>query len=179
MAVDTQIQKVKQTARLSERSFSDEQLQIMAALTSMATKRDALTSASYLQEVAIELSRANSSLALRAVNELSRRERIPGETGLPSLGTILRVMRELDEATHPLCHLRRIVRKLCVNFGEPCTEERLELFQEVAGHRTDADLDAAYREIVRDETIKRMPTAGVFLKACGLLRVRRDGTKPE
>lgn len=110
---------------------------------------------------------------LQALQQIGRRERREGETSLPSLGMVLRVMGELAEPQHKLFHLRQIVRRLCAVFNQEPSEDLLKAFEDVAGHRTDSDLDAAYKAILRDETLKRMPTTGQFLQSCGTLRERR------
>jgi hypothetical protein len=110
---------------------------------------------------------------IQKIAESPRRDR---ETACPDFGTLLVVIRSIR---HPQRHLRGIVAKLARIFGVTADEELLGLYEEVAGHRTDEDMDQAYQNILRDETLKRMPTPGQFLERCGVPKVYRDGTRPE
>lgn len=85
----------------------------------------------------------------------------------------------INDRSHPLKHLRQIVRKLGRNFNYPVDEELLEIYQHAAGHRVDEDLTKAYDDIVKSEFIKKMPTSGEFRAACGIPRRYRDGSRPE
>ena len=150
--------------------------QIALALTAMAANRRGEWDEKALEITTERLSRENFEDVMATLAVLGDTPRRDQEPSIPDTGTILLAVRA---HSHPLRHLREIVSKLARNFGKTADEELLQLFQDVAGHRTDADLDVAYRTILRDENFKRMPTTGQFLDACGVLRVRRDGTKPE
>ena len=50
----------------------------------------------------------------------------------------------------------------------------LEQYQLAAGHKTDEDVDAARRQILRDVNINTMPTTGQHLAVCGSLRNYRE-----
>jgi hypothetical protein len=109
---------------------------------------------------------------IKTLGESPRREH---ETAIPDSGTILMAVRALN---HPHRHLRGIVTQLARIFHETADEQFLLLYQQEAGHRTDADLDKAYAAIRGDETLKKMPTPGAFRSACGVPKVYRDGTRP-
>ena len=57
------------------------------------------------------------------------------------------------------------------------TERALEAYMVTVGHRTDEDLNKAYKEILRQA--RYMPTPAELLEQCGPLKLRRDGTRPE
>ena len=149
---------------------------IALALTAMAAHRRGEWDKTTLELTADRLSKENFEDVIDVIGLLGDSPRKSGEPSIPDTGTILALVRDIS---HPLGHLRSIVRKLCEIFGKECTETLLESYRQVAGHRTDADLDAAYRTILRDETLTRMPSTGRFLEACGVLREYRDGTRPE
>lgn len=69
--------------------------------------------------------------------------------------------------------------KIAKGYGRPVDEELLQAYQDAAGHRTDTDIDKAYKEILSNGTSRRMPTPSEFREACGILRVYRDGTRPQ
>jgi hypothetical protein len=142
----------------------------MAALSLMATLREGRASSEYLKAMAARLSKEPFEAVMDAIQGIACARRAQGESATPDLGTVLLA---IHERTHPLGHLRTIVRKLALNFGETPTEELMKNFQEAAGHRVDADLDAACTALLRDNTLRRMPTTGQFLQACGICRERR------
>ncbi len=111
---------------------------------------------------------------MQAISLISDTPRREGESAIPDTGMILLVARTIS---HPLRHLRELVIKIAKGYGRPVDEELLQAYQDAAGHRTDADLDAAYKTILKDETYTRMPTPGQFLAACGILRFYRDGRR--
>ena len=111
--------------------------------------------------------------ALQAIAETPRRK---GEAGLPTLGMVL---REIRKYTHPLSVLRELVSKLARAYGAEVDEEMLEVYCDVLGHRTDMDLQAGYKSILREESIKKMPTPQQYLSWCGIPKVFRDGSRPE
>lgn len=147
---------------------------IALALTTMALARRGEWGTAELELAAERLSRENFDDVIDGIAKISDTSRREGEAAIPDTGSLLLVIRSIN---HPLRHLREIVTKLAKGFGRAVDEELLQVYQDVAGHRTDADLDQAYATILRDETIKRMPTPGQFLEACGILRVRRDGSR--
>ena len=73
--------------------------------------------------------------------------------------------------------LGEILSSLAEVFRYPLTDRAERAYVHTVGHRTDKDLNDAYRTVLRD--FKRMPTPSELLEACGILRVRRDGTRPE
>ena len=97
------------------------------------------------------------------------------EAAIPDTGTILQAVRAIR---HPHKHLRAIVTKLARIFDVTADEDFLMLYQEEAGHRTDEDLDKAYKAIRGDDNLRKMPTPGQFRAACGIPRIYRDGTRP-
>lgn len=109
-----------------------------------------------------------------AIELIGNTPRAPYEPAFPEWGTLLIFV---NDQSHPLKHLRQVIRKLAVNFGEQVTETMLENFQQIVGHRTDADIDIAAKSILRNENMTKMPTTGKFLAECGVLRVYRDGRK--
>lgn len=152
----------------------------MAALTEMAIWREAEPGPDYLTATSLQLSKEPSlELVLRAVRSIGRTERREGESALPSLGRILREMRSIaaEDANLPFRHLRGLVRKMAVNFGVEPSDDLLQCWQDLFGHRTDADLDEGYKSVMRNPELKRMPTTGQFQSILPLLKMRRDGTR--
>lgn len=150
--------------------------QLVLALTEMAVMRGGEWSKEALKIYSAELLKENADDVFAALALLGRTARDPHEPAIPDMGTILKVAHSVN---HPLRHLREIVTRLALVFDRPCDEDLLQVFQDAAGHRTDADLDNAYRHFTRSAFLSKMPTTGQFLEACGTLRVRRDGSKPE
>jgi len=110
---------------------------------------------------------------IQSIADAPRRDR---ETACPDFGTLLTAVRSVS---HPQRHLRGIVVRLARIFGVTPDEDLFTLFEEVVGHRTDEDMDKAYKELSRDENLRRMPTPGRFLAECGVPKIYRDGSKPE
>lgn len=160
----------------SNPSYSPNQTLLMAVLAETAILRDAEASPAYLHSMTVRLSRENGKEVLSALKIIAERERHQGESALPTLGMVLKEMRR---QSHPHKHLREIISKLAEGFGQEANEEMLTLYQDTAGHRTDEDLDRAYRVLREDENLRRMPSPGAFLAACGIPMVYRDGSKPE
>lgn len=158
----------------SEASLTASQTQIARALGAAAVMRDAEASTIYLRSMAVRLSREPLDLVLSALEVISETERRPGEPGLPTLPRVLAQMKHLS---HPLRHLREVIMLLARGFGREVDEDTLKLYEDTAGHRTDADIDAAYKAIRENAELRRLPTPGQFLAACGILRVRRDGSR--
>ena len=163
---------------ISQNSYTAEQVTIMSALTATVVLREGQASKPYLHQMGLELSKENVSVVLAALEELGRTERAEGESAVPSLGRVLREVRRIENLSHPLAHLREIITKLARIFNVKADEDFLILYQEEAGHRTDADLDKAYKAIRGDDTLKKMPTPGQFRAQCGIPRIYRDGTRP-
>lgn len=113
---------------------------------------------------------------LRAIEAVGSSDRMPGETAVPTFG---RILREIESQSHPHRHLRGLIRKLAAATGTVCTTELLEAYEDAAGHRTDEDQTRAYRELIRDGNLKRMPSPGAFLLSCGVPKLLRDGSRPE
>jgi hypothetical protein len=122
------------------------------------------------------LSRENFDSVIQAIAFIADTPRRDGETAIPDTGTILLAARTIS---HPLRHLREVVTKIAKGYGRPVDEELLQAYQDAAGHRTDADIDKAYKQILSWGTGRRMPTPAEFREACGTLRVYRDGSRPE
>lgn len=162
--------------KLSTDSLPARRKKIGLALAEMAILRGGEWSEAALTVFSERLSREPVELVLPVLQEITESPRRAHETALPDLGTILGLIRD---RTHPLAHLRGIVRKLALIFGRTADEELLVLYQEEAGHRTDADLDKGYAAIRGDGALKKMPTPAQFRAACGIPKVYRDGTRPE
>lgn len=160
----------------SETSYSPSQTLLMAVLAETAILRDAEASQGWLHSMTVRLSREDGKQVLEALKVIAEQERRQGEPSLPTLGMVLREMRR---QSHPLKHLREIISKLAEGFGQEANEEMLTLYQDTAGHRTDEDLDRAYRVLREDENLRKMPSPGRFLAACGIPKVYRNGTRPE
>jgi hypothetical protein len=147
---------------------------IAVALTALALKRHGEWSKKALHLFAAELSKLPVDSVLAVIEQIGSHPRYTGDSALPDYGTLLTLIRDVD---HPLRHLREAVRKIADNFECGLTEERLELYVMVAGHRTDEDIDTAVSSILRSKYVTKMPTTGQFLEACGILRRRRDGKR--
>ena len=161
-------------------NYSAEQTQILAALAQMGVLRDTEAGKGYLHSMTVALSKENSlPLVLQALEKISRTERLVGETGLPSLGTILRVMREIAEESSPLKHLHDTVRQIAAVWHQPCTYDLLAAWDRVFGNRTDADIDKAFAWVMRNGDLRRMPTTGDFFAVMPLMRVDREGKRPQ
>jgi len=162
--------------RASTASLTPDQQKIAAALAATAIYRGGEASETYLRMMSVRLSRERVESVLRALESIGNTEPAPGEPTLPSVPRILAEMRKQD---HPHKHLRAIVTRLAKAFGKDVDEEFLMIYQDTAGHRTDEDLDRAYKTLRESDDLKYMPTSGQFLAACGIPRVYRDGRKPE
>ena len=150
---------------------------IVLALAEMAIKRGGEMSQIAQEIVAHRLSTENFEDVIRILNEIGDTPRHPGELAIPDTGTILLAVRSLK---HPHRHLREIVSKLALIFGVTADEEFLELYEQEAGKRTDADLDKAFAILRGDASLKRMPTPAMFLAACwNPQTIYRDGSRPE
>jgi hypothetical protein len=79
--------------------------------------------------------------------------------------------------TRGLLKLKDILLNLADVFKFEMTERAMSAYVLTVQHRTDEDLNRAYREVLRDS--KFMPKPSELLEACGILRVRRDGSRPE
>ncbi len=178
MADDTWLAPPRPSAALqtSGNSLTPDQKLISAALTEAAIMRDAEASGAYLRVMATRLSTESVDIVLRAIRAVGEAERRQGEPGLPSLGRILAEIRRYD---HPLALLRELVTRLARVHGRDVDEPLLEAYQDALGHRIDADIQAGYRVLMKDETLLKMPTPGRFLLECGPPRLFRDGSKPE
>lgn len=77
----------------------------------------------------------------------------------------------------PLLPLVEILLSLADVFKFNMTERAISAYSLTVAHRTDADLNTAYRKILRDSRF--MPTPAELADACGIMRERRDGSKPE
>ena len=149
--------------------------QIALALTAMAIHRGGQWEETALAIVTERLSTEPFEDVIAVLKEFGDRPRQDKEPAIPNTGTIVQAVRALH---HPHKHLRDVVTKLARIFHETADEEFLMLYQEEAGHRTDADLDKAYAAIRGDETLKKMCTPAQFRSACGIPKVYRDGSRP-
>ena len=77
--------------------------------------------------------------------------------------------------TKRLLSLSDILLSLGEVFRFNMTERAMAAYTLTVGHRTDRDLNKAYRQVLR--TAKFMPTPERLLEECGELKVRRDGTR--
>jgi hypothetical protein len=149
--------------------------QIAMALTAMAANRGGEWNPASLAIVTETLSTEPLEDLLAVIKAIGLMPRRDHEPAIPNTGTIVQAVRALR---HPHKHLREIVTKLARIFHETADEDFLMLYQEEAGHRTDADLDKAYKAIRGDDSLKKMPTPSQFRAQCGIPKVYRDGTRP-
>jgi hypothetical protein len=150
--------------------------EIIAALGVLALRRNGEYDSKTLETFAAGLLTEPFEDVIATIQKIAESPRRERETACPDYGTLLVAIRSIR---HPQRHLRGIVAKLARIFGVTVDEELLLLYEERAGHRTDQDMDTAYRVLSQDETLKRMPTPAMFLAACGIPKVYRDGTRPE
>ena len=165
----------KPTGQLKPYGLSSDGLKIAAALTKMAIFRNGEYTPMTLEAFSLRLSTEPFEDVMAAITAIGESPRGDHENACPDFGTLLLKVRALN---HPHKHLRAIVTRLARIFGVTADEEFLMLYQEEAGHRTDADLDKAYAAIRGDETLKRMPTPAAFRSACGVPKIYQDGTRP-
>ena len=170
MADRTALQR-RQNAQLTQQQPLSNESRIVIALAQLAMMRGGEYSQTTLETFAAGLSKEPFDDVIATLQKIAESPRRDRETACPDFGTLLVAIRSIR---HPQRHLRGIVAKLARIFGVTVDEELLSLYEEVAGHRTDEDMDQAYQNILRDETLKRMPTPGQFLERCGVLRKRRD-----
>jgi len=166
----------KQTGQLMQSEPLSPKQQIIVALGTLALMRGGEYSQPTLTAFSEGLSKEPFEDVLRVLKTIAESPRRDRETACPDFGTLLVAIRSIR---HPQRHLRGIVAKLARIFGVTVDEELLSLYEERVGHRTDQDMDTAYRVLSQDETLKRMPTPAMFLAACGVPKVFRDGTRPE
>jgi hypothetical protein len=81
------------------------------------------------------------------------------------------------ESTANLKSLGEILISLADVYRFNLTNPAQDAYVLTVGHRTDKDLNNAYRAILRNN--KFMPTPAELLEACGIMKVRRDGSRPE
>lgn len=172
MAIEhTNLGKIAQSTQLSR---PQKVLGLVMALGAMALLRGADPNPKTIELYAERVLEYPETDVLAVIQRLGDDPMGAHEKAFPDFGTI-RLM--VEERQHPLRHLRSLVRALAENFGERPTPLMFENFETICGHRTDEDLAKAYRQIMRSD-VKRMPTAGQFLAACGILTINRDGSKP-
>lgn len=176
MATELTRQKPTQLQARSGTSYTAEQEQILKALAAAVIFRGASADESYLDPMTRRLSKERIDLVLDALKRIGEAEREEGEPALPSLGRILRGIGAVAERERPDAYLRSLVRKMASNWN---AEPDLEMWTEICGHRTDADMDTAFRTLMRDDSIRRMPSPAMFLQACGVMKERRDGNPVE
>ena len=73
--------------------------------------------------------------------------------------------------------LGEILLSLAEVFKYDMTDRALAAYTFTLQHRTDEDLNKAYRTALRE--LRFMPKPAELLEACGILRIRRDGTGPD
>jgi len=166
----------KQTGQLMQSEPLSPKQQIIVALGTLALMRGGEYSQATLTAFSEGLSKEPFEDVIATIQRISESPRRDRETACPDFGTLLVAIRSIR---HPQRHLRGIVAKLARIFGVTADEELLSLYEERAGHRTDQDMDTAYRVLSQDETLKRMPTPAQFLAACGVPKIYRGGTRPE
>ena len=166
----------KQTEQLKPYGLSSNGLVIAAALTRMAIFRNGEYSPMTLEAFSLGLSTEPLDDVLATLEAIGNSPRREYESACPDFGTLLLKVRALR---HPLRHLREIVTRLARIYGVTVDEEMLLEYQEVAGHRTDEDLDKALAVLRGDETLKKMPRPAELRAACGIPKIYRNGKKPE
>ena len=150
--------------------------QIMVALGMLAIMRGGEYNQETLETFAAGLSTEPFEDVISVLRNIAERPRHQGETACPDFGTLLVSIRSIR---HPLKRLREIVGALARIWHETADEQFLKLYEDAAGHRTDEDIERAYRALLEDDTLKRMPTPIQFRASCGIPKVYRDGTRPE
>ena len=166
----------KQTGQLMQSEPLSPKQQIIVALGTLALMRGGEYSQPTLTAFSEGLLTEPFEDVIATIQKIAESPRRDRETACPDFGTLLVAIRSIR---HPQRHLRGIVAKLARIFGVTADEELLSLYEERAGHRTDQDMDTAYRVLSQDETLKKMPTPAQFLAACGVPKIYRDGTRPE
>jgi hypothetical protein len=142
----------------------------------MAIKRGGEMSETILKVYAARLSKESFEDVIATIQKIAESPRRERETACPDLGTLLVAIRSIR---HPLRHLREIVARLARIHGVTVDEDMLLEYQETVGHRTDEDMDKAFKALRGDETLHRMPSPGLFHERCGIPKIYRNGTKPE
>jgi hypothetical protein len=165
----------KRPASLTQHKPLSNESKIAIALGALALKRNGEYSAEQQDLYAAALSKEPFDDVIATIDAIAERPRRDHEAACPDLGSLLQAVRALH---HPHKHLREVVTKLARIFHETADEDFLMLYQEEAGHRTDEDLDKAYKALRGDESLKRMCTPAQFRAACGIPKVYRDGTRP-
>ncbi len=173
---DNKVATRKQTGPLTQQPLLSNTSRIVMALAEMAIKRGGEMSETSLKVYSGALSKEPFEDVIQVIGKISDSPRREHEAACPDFGTLLLKVRDLR---HPHRHLREIVTKLARIFGASVDEELLMLYQEECGHRTDEDLDVAYKALRGDESLKKMPTPSQLRAACGIPKVYRDGRKPE
>ena len=166
----------KQTGQLMQSEPLSPKQQIIVALGTLALMRGGEYSQATLTAFSEGLLKEPFEDVIATIQKIAESPRRDRETACPDFGTLLVAIRSIR---HPQRHLRGIVAKLARIFGVTVDEELLGLYEERVGHRTDQDMDTAYRVLSQDETLKKMPTPAMFLAACGVPKIYRDGTRPE
>ena len=89
--------------------------------------------------------------------------------------------KESPESTPKLLTLGEILYSLAETLGPASrftlTDRALDAYVLTVAHRTDEDLNRAYRAILRANRF--MPSPSELLDACGIPKSFRDGSKPE
>lgn len=176
-----EIIKAKATGQLQQSKPLSLTSRLALALGAMAMSRGADPNPKVLEIYAEKFSRlpmdeSHEADIFAVINEYGDAPQLDHEKAFPDYGTLLLL---IQERSHPFRHLRELVRKLARNYGAVPDAAMFELFEQAAGHRTDEDLDKGYLDILKFAETHRMPTAQQFLRACGIPRVYRNGTKPE
>lgn len=172
-----EIIKAKATGQLQQSKQPSLASRLVLALGAMAMSRGADPNPKVLEIYAEKLSlRFDQAEVFAAIEEYGDVPQLDHEKAFPDYGTLLLL---IEERSHPLRHLRQIVRKLARNYGTVPDATIFSNFEQAAGHRTDEDLDKGFLDILKFSESSRMPTAQQFLRACGIPRIYRDGTKPE
>ncbi|HEV2174010.1 MAG TPA: hypothetical protein VGR71_10600 [Nitrospira sp.] len=87
---------------------------------------------------------------------------------------------EPQESTPGLLSLGEILVSLADTLGRgqfTLTDPAITAYTVTLGHRTDEDLNKAYRTILRNSRF--MPSPAELLDACPVMKIRRDGSRPE
>jgi hypothetical protein len=151
--------------------------QLVTALTAMALSRGADPSGKTLELFAERLSQLPDQASVDAViAEYGDTPQAEREKAFPDYGTLLLL---IEDRTHPLRVLRTAVRVLANNYGVVVTPALIQSFESYVGHRTDEDIEKALTDIMKFRESTRMPTTAEFLRACGIPKVYRNGSKPE
>ena len=166
----------KQTGQLMQSEPLSPKQQIIVALGTLALMRGGEYSQATLTAFSEGLSKEPFEDVIRVLKTIAESPRRDRETACPDFGTLLVAIRSIR---HPLKRLREIVGALARIWHETADEQFLKLYEDAAGHRTDEDIERAYRALLEDDTLRRMPTPSQFRASCGIPKVYRDGTRPE